>query len=152
VRAHSLGAVHISVLGIAHALSALQAIPFLIGDSVVGVRLEVGHASLAIHRAQSEVVDVLAGSVAGAVIGARRSGASLAFVTVKALAKASSAVADTLTRALSVVVEGTQVVGGVYPSNLEGAHTVGAISTLAKGGTKTNSPVVIALANIIDQA
>jgi hypothetical protein len=48
-------------------------------------------------------------------------------------------------------MESTEVVRRVNPSNLERAHTVGAISALAQRGTKTNTPVVETLADIIDQ-
>jgi hypothetical protein len=152
MRTHSLGAVDISVLGITFALSVLLAVPTFVSDLVVGVRLKVGNTPLTIHSSKGKVVDVLAGAMPRTIIGTRGSGASLAFVTVETLTQTGSSVTNALAGTLCIVVEGTEVIRGIHPSNLKRAHTVGAIATLAQGGTKTNTPVVKALTHIIYQA
>jgi hypothetical protein len=77
-----------------------------------------------------EFVDVLARSMAGALVGTGGTAAALAFVTVEALALARLAVTGTFVGTLSVVV-GIVIVGtDVDPSELEWAGPEGAVCTL----------------------
>jgi hypothetical protein len=73
MRAHSLGAVNISVLSIANTLSRLKGIPFFISNSVVSVGFEIAYTSVAVHGTNGKVIDVLTSSMTRAVIGARSS-------------------------------------------------------------------------------
>merc|ERR1719498_1278294 len=77
-----------------------------------------------------ELLDVLAGTVAGAGVGAGGTAAALALVAVEALALAGLAVADALVAALGVVVSLVGAVGGVSPSEGEGAGAKGAVGAL----------------------
>jgi hypothetical protein len=129
--AHSLGAVNISVLGITHTLSVLLGVPFFVRDSVVGVRFEVRNTSLTVHSSKGKIVKVLASSMARAIIRAGSSGAGLAFVAIKALAKTGGTITDSLASALSIVVERSITVGRVNPCDLKGANAIRAITTLA---------------------
>jgi hypothetical protein len=148
MRALSLGAVHISVLSVAHATSGLGLVPFVI-SKLFGVRLEVSRLVVIPDSTVGHVLNVLARTMAGAVIGAGGSLASLAFVTVEALTHTRATIANTLSRALSVVVHLTLGVGSVNPSDVEGANAIRAI-TAVHG--ETNSPVIIAVAHIINHA
>jgi len=87
--------------------------------------------------------------VAGAVIGAGRSLAALAFIAIKAGALPRAAVADTSASALEVLVEATLVVGAVNPRDLEGADALGAIARVV---AEAHAPVVVALADVVGGA
>jgi len=87
--------------------------------------------------------------VTGAIVGAGGTLATFALVTVEASALPSSAVADTATSALSVLVESTNLVGHVHPGKLEGAHALGAIARVVG---HTHAPVIVAFADIVGHA
>jgi hypothetical protein len=148
VRAHSLGAVKVAIQGIAHASTLLVAVPIVVGE---GLRLHE-EALLGIIVPGGSVVkvfDVLAGTVAGAVVGAGSALAALTLVAIEALALTRVTSADTSARALQVLVEVAVDIGGINPRDLVGAHSLRAISTVVR---KTNTPVVVAGAHIIDVA
>merc|ERR1719183_1321853 len=87
MRAHALGAVNISVLGVADTAADLSMVKAVEGErlsELVELKVLVGK----LRSAKGEVIDVLAGTVPRAVIGARSALASLSFVAVKALALA----------------------------------------------------------------
>jgi len=82
-----------------------------------------------------------------AIVGAREALASLAFIAIEALALAGRAIANTLARALSVLVESIDSdAWNINPSNLERANTVRAIARVVG---QTDTPVIVAFANII---
>jgi hypothetical protein len=142
VRAHALGAVHITELRVAHAAAHLGVVEALVGEGL----LELGELEVLVGElggAEGELVDVFAGAVSGAVIGARSALAALAFVAVKALALARVAVAKSLASTLGVSVASVVVVlslGVVHPGDLEGADSVGAITGVVG---HTQAPVVV---------
>mmetsp|Transcript_19579 Transcript_19579/g.32952 ORF Transcript_19579/g.32952 Transcript_19579/m.32952 type:complete len:377 (-) Transcript_19579:22-1152(-) len=146
MRAHALGAVHIAVLGVADTAADLSVVEAVVSERLLQLselKVLVGELS----GTKGELVNVLAGPVAGAVIGASSALATLSFVTLKALALARLTVAKTLAGALSVSV--ASVVGGlghaslgvVNPRELEGADSVGAITSV-EGHAQT--PIVVA--------
>merc|ERR1719426_705999 len=90
----------------------------------------VARAVAAVEEVAGELLNVLAGTVAGAALRAGGAAAALALIAVEALALGSLAVAGTLVAALGVVVRLVGAVGGVSPSEGEGAGAEGAVSTL----------------------
>lgn len=145
-RAHALGAVHISVLRVADAAAGLGVVELVVAEGL----LELGELEVLVGElssAEGKLIDVFAGTVSRAVIGARRALAALAFVALEALTLARFTVAKTLASTLGVSV--TSVVSNcgvhnllrvVHPRELEGADSVRAI-TGVMGHTET--PVVI---------
>jgi hypothetical protein len=77
--------------------------------------------------------------VAGAVIGARRTGAGLALISGEALTLSRVAVTDATVGALRILVVVSESIGLVNPSELERADTLRAISTQV---THANAPVI----------
>jgi hypothetical protein len=141
--AEALRAVNITELGVADAGTSLLVVPLVEGggfDVLDELAAEsIGAVEGAVGKAKG--LDVLAGSVAGAIIGAGSSLASLAFVSLEALAFTGTTVADTLVGALGVLVEFTIPVRGVHPSELEGADTVRAITSVK---IIAHTPVIVA--------
>jgi len=103
----------------------------------------VARASAAVVVVLGDLIDVFAGAVAGAALGAGGAAATLAFVAVEALALAGLAVADALVAALGVVVSLVGAVGSVRPSKSLGAGAEGAVSAL---------PVLVAGALLVGTA
>jgi hypothetical protein len=76
------------------------------------------------------VFNEIAGSVAGAVVGAGGTTAALSSVAFVALALTGGAVAETLVGAFGVPVSIAVSVGGINPREAVGAHAFTAVSTL----------------------
>jgi len=133
VWAHNLGAVNIAIGGIALAGTSLSLVPVSVGKGL-GILVESLGVVVIPCGSKVGVLDVLAGSVARAVVRAGRAAATLTAVTLEALALTSGAVADTLVTALSIgVSRGGGAEGGgrsSHPGEGVGAHTLGAVSTL----------------------
>jgi hypothetical protein len=87
----------------------------------------------------SNVLDVFALSVTGAVIGARRTLASLSFVSGKAFASTRFTVANTTSRTLGVTVSITDKVWLVNPSEIKRTDL---IRTISRVHGKTKTPVI----------
>jgi len=100
---------------------------------------------VAVDSAERDLVHVRARAVAVASGLAYLAGASLALIAVEAVALAGGTVADSLGRALGVVVDATVSVGGIDPRKLEGAKAVRAVSS----DGASHAPVVVALADIL---
>merc|ERR1719162_2711922 len=90
----------------------------------------VARAVAPVLEVASELLDVLAGAVATAVVGAGGTAAAAAFVAVEALALASLAVAEALVAAFGVVVSIVSAIGGVSPGESVCAGAEGAVSAL----------------------
>jgi hypothetical protein len=97
----------------------------------------------------SNVLNVLAGSVAGAVIGAGSSLAALAFISIEASALARGSVANAAASALKVLVEPALGVGGINPGDLERADALRAIARVVR---QAHAPVIVAFANVVGGA
>jgi hypothetical protein len=91
-----------------------------------------------------EVLNVGAASVTGAIVGANSSSASLALIAREALTLTTLTVANTTSRALSILVMTTNFVRSIDPSDIEGADALGAISTVVR---EAEAPVVVASAD-----
>jgi len=127
-RAQTLRAINVTILGVADASTGLLVVPLTEREGVdIGIELSE---NLAIERAvgMAKSLNVLAVSMAGAIIGASGSLASLSFVSLKAFAFTSNTVADTLVSTFSILVEISTSVRSVYPRKLKGADTVRAIT------------------------
>jgi len=146
MRAHALGAVHISVLRVTDAATNL----IMVESVVIEALLELGELHVLVRElsgTEGKLVDHFAGSMSGAVIRARGALASLAFVALKALTLARLTVAKTLASALRVSV--ASIVVGlrdaylrvVHPRDLVRADSLGAITGVMR---HTNTPIVIA--------
>jgi len=120
----------------------LLGIPKSVGDSTVGSGSEitVGNLELTAVARGRELLDVVASTVARAVVGAGGSSASLSSVSLEALTLTSGAIAETLVGALSVGVGSVGGSGGINPGLTEAANTLGAVSTL---------PVSVASASVL---
>jgi hypothetical protein len=104
----------------------------------------VAGAVAAVVEVSREFLDVFAGAVAGASLGAGRTTAAFAFVAIEALALARLAVADALVvAAFGVVVSLVGAISSVGPSKRGGAGTCGTIGTL---------PVLVAGALVLGTA
>ena len=132
--AHSSRAVDISVMRIAEATSGLLHIPVIVSEVVHG-SLVNGAIVVTPHRAEGEVLKVLASAVARAVVGAGGSLAAFASVTLEALTFAGGSVADTSARALSVLVDVTINIGIINPSDFERADSCESKAKRQKGKT-----------------
>merc|ERR550537_2179932 len=113
----------------------LAGVPVVAGAGARGVAagqvLEpVARAIAPVLVVSGELLDVLAGAVAGAGVGAGGTTAALALVAVEALAFAGLAVAEALVAALGVVVSLVGAIGGVGPSERESARAEGAVGAL----------------------
>jgi len=95
-----------------------------------GSELTVADLELAAVTRGRELLDVVASTVARAVVGAGGSSASLTGVSLEALALTGSTVADTLVGALSVGVSSGRRSGGINPGLTEAAHSLGAVRSL----------------------
>ena len=143
--AHALGAVNVAVGGIAHAAAGLAGIPR--GElEGLGVSVEALDGVISPGGTEGHVLDVFAGSVATAIIGAGGTGTALTLVTIEALAFACSTIAKTSAGALSVLVELSLLVGGINPGKLERAHALRAITRVVG---LAHTPVVVASTDII---
>ena len=103
----------------------------------------VAGAVAAVDEVSREFLDVFAGAVAGASLGAGGTTAAFAFVAIEALALARLAVADALVAAFGVVVSLVGAISSVGPSKSGGAGTCGTIGTL---------PVLVAGALVLGTA
>jgi hypothetical protein len=145
MRAHTLGAVNITVLRVTDTSTDLVVV-----ESIVGERLrQLSELHVLIGKlsgTKGKLVDVLASTMTRAVIGARSTLASLSFVTIEALALTGLTVAKSLASTLSVSVTsiivglGSANIGAVNPGELEGADSVRAITGIMG---HTQSPVVV---------
>merc|ERR1719240_665384 len=106
------------------------------------------HPSRGLARCRSELLDVLAGAVARAVVGAGVALAALAGVALEALALASGAIADALAGALHVLVEVAVLVRSVHECELGWAVHLGAVTA----GLVCHAPVLVARAEVISTA
>jgi hypothetical protein len=146
MRAHALGAVNIAILGVANAASDLTVVKAIVSESLLKL-VELKVLIRKLGGTEGKLVDVFASSMAGAIIGARSALAALSFVTVKAFAFTTVAVAKTLAGTLSISM--TSVIGGlsyanlgvVNPRKLKRANSVRAI-TGVEGHTQ--APVIVA--------
>jgi len=109
--AQSLGAVHISVLGVAFAATGLVIVPAVVvvclgvlGKEVTSL-LDGQVGVISRHLGERQVLNIFASAVAGAIIGAGSSLASLALISGEAFALTGTSVADTLVGALGIFVE-----------------------------------------------
>jgi len=120
----------------------LLGIPKSVGDSTVGSGSEitVGYLEFTAVTRGRELLNVVASTVARAVVGAGGSSASLSGVSLEALTLTSSAIADTLVGALSVGVGSVGCSGSINPGLTEAANTLRAVSTL---------PVSVASASVL---
>jgi hypothetical protein len=148
VRAHSLGAVNIAVGGIAQAAAGLAGVPVVV--------VEGNFATCEVHQLGriplsrvGEIIHILAGSVARAIIGASGSLARFAFKPVEARALASASVAYTSSGALGIFMESSQRIGSINPCELKRTNSIRAVSTVV---TQTDTPIVVTLAYLIDHA
>jgi hypothetical protein len=145
--AHSSRAIHIGVVRVAEATSSLLHVPLVESEVVLGSL--VNRAIIVTpHRAKGEVFEVFASAVTRAVIGAGGSLAAFASVTFEAFAFTSRSIADTSSRAFSILVDVTINIWVVNPSNFIRAYSVGTIT----GILVSHSPVIITVANIIEAA
>ena len=108
--AQSLGAIHIAVLGVTFAATGLVIVPTVIVVGVGVLRKEVaalldGIGVVRRHLGKRQVLNIFASAVAGAIIGAGSSLASLALISGEAFALTGASVADTLVGALGIFVE-----------------------------------------------
>mmetsp|Transcript_41403 Transcript_41403/g.103473 ORF Transcript_41403/g.103473 Transcript_41403/m.103473 type:complete len:209 (+) Transcript_41403:343-969(+) len=101
VLAQSLGAINITILGVALTAASLVAVPAVVWESV-GVlgkeTVNAGHSVLVISLDLSErhVLNILAAAMTGAIIRTGSSLAALAFISGEALAFTGASVANTL--------------------------------------------------------
>jgi hypothetical protein len=123
VGAHALGAVNIAIGGVADTAASLACVPNVV---VVGElsALDVGNGVVIPLRRVGHVLNVLAGSVARAIVGARGTLASLALVTIEAATFAGGSVANATASTLSVLVEDTGRIRSINPSQLERADAI----------------------------
>jgi len=148
IGAHSLGAINIAVQGIADTSALLMSVPTVVVKGL-GVSMESSGLVVVPGGLEVQVLNVLAGTVTRAVIGAGSSLAALALIAIKASTFTSVTLADTTTRALQVLVEVTIEIRSINPGNLIGTHSLRAISTVVR---KTHTPVVVAHTHIINGA
>jgi len=148
VGAHSLGAVEVTVQGIAHASALLVAVPVVVSEGL-GLSKETLRGVIVPGGSVVEVLDVLASTVTGAVVGAGSALAALALIAIEALALTSVTAANTSARALKVLVEVAVDIGSINPGNLVRADSLRAIGTVVR---QTNTPVIVASAHIVDVA
>jgi hypothetical protein len=148
VGADTLGAVNIAIGGIADASTGLVVVPVTESESLGGL-LDRLVRELSTRRGVSQILNVLAGAVARAVVGAGGALAALALIAIEASALASLAVADTTAGALKVLVEVALTVGGVDPGDLEGADALRAVTGVVG---EADAPVVVALAHVVGGA
>jgi len=99
VGAHSLGAVKVTVQGVTHAGALLVAVPVVVGEGL-GLSKETLLRVIVPGGSIVQVLDVLAGTVAGAIVGTGSALAALALIAIEALALASVTTANTSARAL----------------------------------------------------
>jgi len=123
----------------------LLGIPKSVGDSTVGSGSEitVGYLEFTAVTRGRELLNVVASTVARAVVGAGGSSASLSSVSLEALTLTSGAIAETLVGALSVCMGSVGGSGGINPGLTEAANTLRAVSTL---------PVSVASASVLNTA
>lgn len=141
IGAEALGAVHIAVFGVTHAGAGFLVVPLVEGEGLHVLHELATLVSVEGAVGIAEGLDVLAGAVAGAVVGAGGSLAALALVALEALALAGLSVADAFVGTLGVLVEVSQAIGGVHPGKLKGADAVGAIPGIE---IIAHTPIVIA--------
>jgi len=91
--------------------------------------LETG-AVAAVVEITREFLDVFAGTVARAALGASGTTAAFSFVAIKAFAFARLAVADALVATFGVVVSLVGAIGSISPSEGRGASAFGAVGSL----------------------
>jgi hypothetical protein len=130
--AHTLGAVNITPFRVALTSTGLAGIPVLVGiaERVGLLREEAPRIVLLRSRLERQVLYVLAASVAGAVVRARGTCTTLAFISREALALTGVAVADTAVGAFGILVTITLLVRSVNPGELKRAHALRAITTI----------------------
>jgi len=115
----------------------------------IGVEITLAQVVVRVNCTVGEIVDVGALSMARAGVRASGSLACLAFEAGEALAVTSITVANTFSRALSILMVVTKFVRSVNPSKLIWANTLRAVTAVV-GQAKT--PIVIASANSVDIA
>jgi len=130
IHAHALGAIHITPFRVTLATASLGCIPVLVSfsESIGILWEEIATEELLWGRLEGEVLDVLATTVARAVIGAGSAGTTLAFVTREALAFTGIAITNTAVGAFGISVVIAEFVGGINPSKFEGTHTLRAVT------------------------
>jgi len=130
VGAKAFGAINITILGIANAGTSLLVVP-LIQAKGLNV-LDKLTLLVTIERRVSitKRLNVLAGTVTRAIIGAGGSLASFAFVSLEALALTGLTVADSLVGTFSILVEIIVAIRCINPGKFEGADTVRAITSV----------------------
>jgi hypothetical protein len=130
--AHTLGAVNITPLRVTLTSTGLAGIPVLVGitERVGLLREEAPSIELLGGRLERQIFDVLAASVAGAVVGASGACTSLAFISREAFAFSGVTVADTAIGAFGILVTITLFVRSVNPGELKRTHALRAIATI----------------------
>jgi hypothetical protein len=155
--ARAPGAVDVSPLGVANARAGLLGVPGVsekavdhgVGPGVVRCPEEVGlDHGVVPGDSFVRVNNVLAGAVAGAIVGAGGALVRLPGVAVETLTEALLAVADALGGAFCVAVGHAFSSGRVSLGNVEGAGAVGATAT----GLVPALPVLEALADVVHVA
>jgi hypothetical protein len=135
MRAHALGAINISILGVANTAAYLTVIKAIVSESLLKL-VELKVLVRELSGTKSKLIDVLASSMSGAVIRARGALASLSFVTVEAFTLARITVAKTLTGTLSISVASVVSTLGntnlrvINPRKFEWADSVRAITSV----------------------
>jgi hypothetical protein len=84
-----------------------------------------------------------------AIIGTGGTLTTLALITIEASTLTGTTVANTTTSTLGILVESTNLVGGIDPSKLIRALALGTITRIL---VKTNTPVIVTVADIISHA
>lgn len=129
IGAHALGAVDVAVGGVANAAAGLAGVPVVIVEGQL-TALEVREPVLIPSSGEGHILDILACSVATAIVGAGGALARLALITVKASALSGSSVANTSAGTFSILVERTKSIRSINPSKLKGADAVRAVSAV----------------------
>jgi len=125
IRAHALGAVNITIFRITDATTSFSLVPLVVVEGFSSLLTELTLLEVvSCNGSIRHILDILATTMARAVIRAGSSGASTAFITREAFAFTRVAVADTTVRAFSILVAAADVVGSIYPSDIVGANTL----------------------------
>jgi len=151
---HSLRAINITILRIANTAASFVHVPVVVRKSL-GLLIQ----ETTIHSSSSVVVEgnnfvgfilnVRASAVARAIVGACCALTSLALVSREAFTFTGISVANTSISTFSVSMMSTTFVGCINPCKLIGANSLRAVARVV---VQANTPVVVALANIIEHA
>lgn len=148
IRAHALGAINVSISGVTYAPSGLAGVPVVIIVSQL-TTLKVSQLLLIPGSRKCQILNIFTSSMATAVIRASSTLAGLALVAVEAGTLTGGPVANTSASTFRILVEGSMCIRRINPSKFKGADTIGTVSAVV---VETNTPVIVAGANLVNHA